>query len=209
MKMRQVGLVALLGISTAFLMGCPGGTLPPNGTNVGDNTSTDDTSDDVTTGDCALGGVDNIRGCECYWEAQITGDFNGTFSGTFAVFTLIPGQSGSALAFDFQEFIGAIGESANAFPVGTNDATSGSIGVFDVALTVTDGPNFFTGGGEASEVQLEITSNTGGSIDGMITGMLAGPDPDDPTASREVQVTLSFRASEQSLFSVPCSGTAP
>lgn len=216
MKLRQFGLVVVIVISTTGLLGCTGGVSAPDESNsnnedttMSDDTSSNDSSDNETGADCVLGNVDNIRGCECFWEAQITGDFNDTFSGTFAVFTLIPAQSGTALAFEFQEFIGATGDSASAFPTGENDAVSGSTGIFDIAMFVSDGPNPFSGGGEATEVQIEIISNTGGSIVGTITGSLEGPDPDDPTAGREVQVTLNFRASESTQFSDPCSGSAP
>jgi hypothetical protein len=221
MKLRQFGLVAFLGVSTICLLGCPSGSPAPDETNqdsddttTDDDTATDDGSADDTSGgeangDCADGDVADIRGCECFWEAQITGDFNDTFSGTFAAFTLIPGQSGPALAFEFQEFTGATGDSASTFPTGGDDPDGDSTGVFEVAMFLSDGPNFFSGGGEATEVYLDITSNSGGSIEGTITGTLEGADPDDPTAGREVQVTLTFRASENTILNVPCSGTAP
>ena len=188
---RFLGLLTVLIVITTA--GCSAPLAPSGGDGAG------------TTGlpSCSDGTVNDVRDCSCYWEAMVTGDFETTLSGTYAIFGILEVGELSTLNMAFSEHVGAVGAGGTA---STLDLPRDATGEFDLfQLLVSDGALNDFSIVPGSPAVLTATSHTGGVMEGTIVATLQGPDPDDPTADlRQVTVSITFRASEDTIDNAPC-----
>lgn len=139
----------------------------------------------------------------CFWEATLSGDFSGAFSGELATYGLDPSGESSGLLFiafhrsDSGLSSGMLGANGRPLP--------GEVGLFeDVELTFFAGSplDSFASGpdDEATQARLTLDSYEGGRMEGVIEGTLSGANISDPANSRIVQITIEFRAAEEDEF---------
>jgi len=146
-------------------------------------------------------------GCDCFWEANLSGDINGTYSGEIAVYL----NSGGQLKMSFLS-----GPSQNDYPklgVGGGDASGGPAGgpvpikpdtltTFGFSFTVGAQGPFLAGGGaqlsqEGFPVQIVIEQVGDKMLAGRIQGTIGGKtNPMDPLDESFTSATIdmTFRA---------------